>query len=314
MTFSLQICVALVIALVVITNAQMINPNRPIIGVMTQPSSADLIKYGRSYIAASYVKYLEMAGAQVVPVFYNSTEAELKQLFGWLNGILLPGGGSSLDNTTLYQAGQYVYNLAIESFDKGDYFPIMGHCMGFEWLTMITSQNFNILSPVDAENYTLPLHFTDNAYNSKMFGRSTSQILDILSQQNVTMNNHQWSLSPSTYKNTPSLYKFYNVLSFNQDREGVPFISSMEGRIYPIFAIQWHAEKPQFEWNVQEVTSHSPDAILAMQSMGNFFVAQSRLSTHQFPSQTTLSQNLIYNYPVVYTESADPSFEECYFF
>jgi hypothetical protein len=49
----------------------------------------------------------------------NSHDApleELKQTFSSINGILFPGGGSNLDNTTLYQAGQYLYDLTLNVY------------------------------------------------------------------------------------------------------------------------------------------------------------------------------------------------------
>lgn len=39
---------------------------QPVIGIYTQPYDSK-----QSYIAASYVKYLEMSGAQVIPLFYS---------------------------------------------------------------------------------------------------------------------------------------------------------------------------------------------------------------------------------------------------
>lgn len=43
--------------------------DRPVIGILTQPSrTCEKIGKGNSYIAASYVKYLESAGARVVPI------------------------------------------------------------------------------------------------------------------------------------------------------------------------------------------------------------------------------------------------------
>ncbi len=64
----------------------------PIIGIYTQDRSGN-----HTYIAASYIKFVEMAGGQVVPIFYKSTEAELKTLLSQINGVLFPGGGMSLD-------------------------------------------------------------------------------------------------------------------------------------------------------------------------------------------------------------------------
>jgi len=51
--------------------------NRPIIGILTQPSFDPISQWGESYIAASYVKYVESGGGRVVPVFHNSTTEEL---------------------------------------------------------------------------------------------------------------------------------------------------------------------------------------------------------------------------------------------
>jgi hypothetical protein len=35
-------------------------------------------------------------------------------MFNSVNGVLFPGGGADLDNTTLYLAGKYIYDLALE--------------------------------------------------------------------------------------------------------------------------------------------------------------------------------------------------------
>ena len=39
-------------------------------GILSQDSSEKFSKYGKSYIASSYVKYIESAGARVVPIRY----------------------------------------------------------------------------------------------------------------------------------------------------------------------------------------------------------------------------------------------------
>ena len=77
------------------------------------------------YIAASYVKYLEMAGARVVPIDFFSTPAQIDSLFDSLNGVLFPGGGSPFPETA-----QYVFDKVVAANDAGDYFPLWGTCMG----------------------------------------------------------------------------------------------------------------------------------------------------------------------------------------
>jgi len=46
---------AIALSLLVLGSAQKLN-NRPIIGILTQPTSGKLSTFGSSYIAASYVK------------------------------------------------------------------------------------------------------------------------------------------------------------------------------------------------------------------------------------------------------------------
>lgn len=74
-------------------------PNqRPIIGVYTQSDTDDEPKLTSSatfqtYIAASYIKFVEMSGAQVVPIFAYSDQSYITNLLPKLNGVLFPGGG-----------------------------------------------------------------------------------------------------------------------------------------------------------------------------------------------------------------------------
>jgi hypothetical protein len=69
-------------------------PPRPLIGILSQPkywTGAPAAPGG--YIAASYVKYLEAAGARAVPILFNEANtATLARKFAAVNGVLLPGG------------------------------------------------------------------------------------------------------------------------------------------------------------------------------------------------------------------------------
>jgi len=288
---------------------------RPIIGILTQPTGNSLRKLGSSYIAASYVKYVESGGGRVVPIFHNATIKELDSLFDSINGILFPGGGADLSpDTQIFKSAKHLYDRALKANDDGDFFPLEGHCMGFELLSLITSQDPNILSSVDAEDITLPLNFTPKAFSSRWLSKAPKKILDILANQSVTMNNHVECVTPSDFKANAYLPNFYSVLSTNVDRKEKEFISTMEGIKYPVNAIQWHAEKPQFEWNPKEVINHSADAIYSMQYFGDFLVDEARKSMHHFPNIEAEYNSLIYNYKPAYTQKATGDFEQCYVF
>ena len=49
-----------------------------------------------SFIASSYIKYLDGAGARVVPIRYDLDEKSLIKIMNNINGLFLPGGAAEL--------------------------------------------------------------------------------------------------------------------------------------------------------------------------------------------------------------------------
>ena len=229
-------------------NAEAVSNLFPIIGLMSQPSSDSNADCGGNclYIAASYVKYLEASGARVVPINYYSTEEEIDELLPKLNGVFFPGGGASFP-----QAAQRIFDNIVQFNENGDFMPLWGTCMGFQWLLISASRDQNILDPksgqMDSYNYSIPLDFTTEAAPSKLFTHAPQYIYKILETKNVTMNNHHYGIWTDHFKSTESLSSFFNVLSTNVDRNGDEFVSTIEAYKYPIFGSQWHPEKNNFE-------------------------------------------------------------------
>jgi gamma-glutamyl hydrolase len=220
----------------------------PIIGVFSQPSTS---KEGNCngncmYIAASYVKYLEAAGARVVPINYSATNAELDVIFQSINGLFFPGGGAVFP-----KSAQYMFDKVVAANQAGDYFPLWGTCMGFQWLLISATRNPNVLDPsngqMDSYNYSIPLDFTAAAPSSRLFAHA-GRVYDILAKENVTMNNHHYGIYPEHFAKEPALTDMFQVLSNNNDRQGVPFVSTIEAFKYPIYGSQWHPEKNDFEY------------------------------------------------------------------
>ncbi|GAM18533.1 hypothetical protein SAMD00019534_017080, partial [Acytostelium subglobosum LB1] len=308
-------CVALMVAsLCCVTpiNAQNL---RPIIGILSQPTDGDMAALGDQYIAASYVKFIESAGARVVPILYDMSQDDLKTLLSQLNGVLFPGGGVDLANSpTYYDNLKLIWSFVIESNDNGNPFPLWGTCMGFQELCMLAADNLNILSPFDSENYTIPLNLTAAAQTSRLFSLASPAVMTALTTLPITMNAHQYGVSPATYTATASLNTFFDVLSTNGDREGKVFLSTIEAKNYPIYGSQWHPEKPIFEWWAEEVMNHSYDSIVGNQYTAMFFVNQARNNNNKFTTVTAESQALIYNYNPIYSFDIDQDFEQAYYF
>jgi len=252
-----------------------------------------------------YVKWLEQGGARVAVIRFDETQDNLKQLFSSINGLLFTGGEISLNFSTQYvKTANYLYSLAIEANQNGDYFPVWGTCLGFELLNILTSQDENVLSEgvFDSDGLSLALNMTPKAETSRMFGNELipSTVIKILTTQNVTENLHHSGVTPANFTANEKLNSFYNILSTNRDREGKEFVSTMEGKNLPVYGTQWHPERPQFEWEPNIGLDHSLDAVYAMQYVSNFFIQESRKSNHSFANQNEEDKVLIYAYTPVY--------------
>jgi len=289
---------------------------RPILGIITEDVDWKT-NYGSQYIAASYVKFIESGGARVVPVRYTMTQSELVTLLGHLNGFLFPGGDSSLaPSSQYYKSLETIFNYTIKANQNGDYFPLWGTCLGFEELHVLAAGgDRTVLSPVVASNFSIPLDFTvDPLTQSRLFASATPDIVRTLGTANVTLNNHVNGVLPSTYKERQELRDFFDVISTDQDKNGVVFISTVEAKNYPIYGAQWHAEKPLFEWNPTEAINHTTDSVRANQYTADFLVSEARKSNHHFPSFEEESNYLIYQFQPYYTWPEVNDFEQCYFF
>ncbi|XP_029990345.1 gamma-glutamyl hydrolase isoform X2 [Sphaeramia orbicularis] len=284
---------------------------RPVIGVLAQENlPGDQFAQGSSYIAASYVKYLEGAGARVVPIRINRTEEEYTKIFYSINGLLLPGGDVDIQTSQFSRAARIFYDLALKANDASDYFPIWGTCQGFQQLVVLTA-NKNLLTLTDTKAVALPLTFTP-AQSSRLFRSFPKDLLQALAEENITSNFHSWSLSLQNYSRNAKLKRFYKVLSTNNDGKK-EFISTMEAYRYPFYAVQWHPEKSPFEWIDKPGMVHSTNAIKACFYTASFFVSEAMKNHHHFSSPSEEEAALIYNFSPVFRGTGAVFVQNYYF-
>jgi len=291
---------------------------RPIIGILTQPRGTERNTTDEgAYIAASYVKFVEMSGARVVPVFHFASEENLTETFNSVNGLLFPGGGSNISaGTQLHGSAQLLYDLALKANDNGDVFPVWGTCMGFQFLSMLTAGTESILCEecFTTEGMSLPLNFTDLASTSHLYAEMYSTQPDVFKAAAtlpLTANSHHDGILSSTYETNTKLSDFYNVLSVNTDpNNGRVFASSIEAKNYPVLATQWHPEKSNFEWLGGNHVNHSYYAVRLSEYVSQTFISTARKNTHSFPTPKQETEALIYNFNAI----ADPEgyFQQVY--
>ncbi|CAL8123308.1 unnamed protein product [Orchesella dallaii] len=300
--------------------------DRPIIGIVSQEvynKSDYSLPPTSSYIAASYVKYVEGAGARVVPILVDQDEAYLRRIFNSINGLLFPGGAiifeydnSTINNSTkgFVSTGLFLMKLAKEANDKGDYFPVWGTCLGFEFMLFAEGNGQDARTQCQANNQLDKLRFQKDAMQSMLFGKARKSVINTLGTKAVTANFHHLCLTPENFTRF-GLDQSYYLLSTSYDPVGnVTYVSAVESINYPFFAVQFHPEKNIYEWTKKENLPHSPEAIEAAQYFAMFYVDQARKNTHSFNSTTEEEAHLIYNYIPTYTGLKGDTFVQKYFF
>lgn len=278
----------------------------------TQPSGIDGYdpkEYG--YIAASYVKYLEMAGGRVVPIPYDADQATLDKLFDGLNGLFFPGGGADLTRKSKFGSNaEYLFKKAVKANDAGIYFPIWGTCLGFELIHVIAADFADdVLTSIQDESaVTRSLNFTQ--YASRMFAGLPLHLKMYSLYDTPYYYNHQWCVRDRTYTQYPALDKFFHRIAHSQNQKGDQFLAAVEGKKYPFYGTQFHPEKNNFEFRVH--SDHGKQACEITQFLANFFLNEARKNNQMF-KQIDLDALLIWNTNPIQPPSSS-SFEQVYMF
>ena len=296
---------------------------RPVIGIMAiDPSDPIRLNFGQvDFLPSSYTKHFESSGARVVPVLLNQTLDYYETLFSYINGLVLPGGPVSPIDSFYANTSRWFYYRAIAAFEEeNEYFPIWGECLGLEFLAVESNdQRLEMLTRCKGKHLPLPLMFKDGFKESIMSTQMPDDIKHTLETQNATAHTHLYCVTTDTFYNDSfTLKDNWDIFATSNDADGVEFISLMESKKYPILATHFHPEKISFEWapEYKNTMNRSLQARLAAQFFGNFFVEETKYSTHQFPNRTTLEKHLIYNWKPEYTgkESINYFMEEVYTF
>nr|KAJ0197480.1 hypothetical protein LSAT_V11C700382170 [Lactuca sativa] len=296
---------------------------RPIIGILSHPGDGASGRLNNatnaSYIAASYVKFVESAGARVIPLIYNEPSEVLQsitcsialQKLNLVNGVIFTGGWAK---TGLYlDVVDRIFKQVLKKNDAGDHFPLLAICLGFELLTMIVSKNNDILEGFSASDQASTLQFIKNInVEGTLFQRFPPELLAKMSTECLVMQNHKFGISPETFQGNMELCSFFKILTTSVDENNEVYVSTVQSKSYPVTAVQWHPEKNAFEWGLSMIP-HSDDAVQVTQHAANFFVSEARKSYNRPPTKEVLD-NLIYNFSPTYCGYAGKGYDEVYIF
>lgn len=259
----------------------------PVIGILSQPGWNSQ----SHYIAASYVKWLEAGGARSIPIPYDASPALLDDLFSQINGLLLPGGACDMPPGVPYLLDKIVEGNRKTSHGDGDgdshYFPVWGTCLGFEFLIQYATGGGNgsntgaLQSGFDADNVSWAL---EGVQQRELYVDPTTYAT--VAEKAVTMNSHHQGIEPDQFAAFPTLTKQWAVTSVNHDKNGRPFVSTIEPldpQRFPLYGVQYHPEKNAFEYasapgtnTPYENIDHSEEGVAFSIYMARFFVDRVR--------------------------------------
>ena len=261
----------------------MINP-RPVIGIFTQPSCSSpfgFLPSDYSYIAGPYVQYLEAAGATIIPIPWDLPNSTLDMLLDNVNGILFPGGGTSLgyngEPTAFGWAGKYIIERAINKNQQGEYFPIWGTCLGYQLVMEVFAQNFSSLIRIKTGlNLPKELKLTVPGLLGKMFDMMDKTLEYDVQHEALAYFDHNYTIEFNEWKKNENLRTNFTITSFTSNGNSTPYAASVEGTQMPVFGTQFHPEKPGNEWANRANINSSREAVELQQYYANFFVNQTK--------------------------------------
>ena len=126
------------------------NTNKPVIGILSQTLEDSMAADPRyegytSYISSTYVRWIESAGARVVPITSEESLESVADKLSKLNGVVLPGGGGDYNTTA-----EFIFNKVKEYNDNGMFYPLWGTCYGYEHIVGFTASiGFNALTRIE---------------------------------------------------------------------------------------------------------------------------------------------------------------------
>jgi len=242
---------------------------KPVIGVFpTVPE-----EYERFY-AVAYEKWLEQSGASTLLL---PSSGDVEEYFYKINALLLTGGPTAA--VTPFARG--LVERALKAHHAGDYFPVWGTCLGFQWLIEIIGGRKAVTrDTMNATDYAERIELT-SASPGRLFRSANASILKWLTTDNVTYENHRDGAAPTPFEKNKHLLSTFDILATSFDKNNKSYVAALEGKSSPIYGVQWHPEKIRYVKYPHSHIPRTPEAAAVADYLSKFFVDEARKNKHR---------------------------------
>lgn len=300
------------------------NMGLTVVGILSIPTTASASLGATSYIPQSYVKWIEMQGARVVPIQFDLPPQMINVILNQIDGVLFIGGAIERNviekNHYKYLASmRYITAKIIEQNLNGNHFPIFSICLGFELLPIVAMDS-NVSRQSDA--------FLNNSKISDFthIGESNMKFTNLTQEEEAMMCTtplHKDFNQKDKYdfENENSIYNYHNK-SFLMDEKYMEeyeqflkvvtytehnkkkYVSMYQFKSLPFYGVQFHPEKILYEF-IKEGIPKSQNAIRLSQKLCSIFIreCQKNYNLHVFGVSND-ANFFIENYDLLSRENA----------
>jgi len=295
-----------------------INKNNVIVGILTISLNSSKEKIdATSYLAQSYVKWIESTGARVIPIQFDLPLPIIVSLLHQVNGLLLPGGGIGGDKKRklFYMSRlQFIINFITRQNLIGNYFPIYGICLGYQLLMMAVLEKTPELA---LKNY----YELVNISRLRFSGEKNIHLQKISKKDNNSLigpfvNDIFTDKDATNFKNNQSVYFFHQYIFsmtgkyMKKIREiAIPtvivkhnnkdYMCGYQFKSLPYFATLFHPEKNFFVWTQDNIPRNIYSNKISYE-LSNFFINECKKNYNIYKTGTDQTSGLfIENYDLL---------------